>query len=251
MSGYDKNAIFKVLILSDLAMMALYVLTHAVIPIPSWTIRHWFDMDAELNVQTWYSTIQLFFIALVAVACYRVNSDKRLKRGCMLIAAGFAFLSADEAARIHEGIAHIAAKTQLASEYFSSLPQLWMFIYPIVGIALLVLFRHEIAAFLQAAEGTRIFLGGVVVYGLGTLGFEAMDLYLIPGTLQERHFIEVCFEETFEILGQSIMCYGLLTKLEAMSLAPGRQDGSFEGITERAISLRKNAARGTARPRAE
>jgi hypothetical protein len=209
----NEKSIFKALVFADFLLLVLYLVTNFALPIPSWTFRHWFDLDAEVNIPTWFSSSQLFFIALVCIAYLIKLDNRRLQRFYVLAAAGFLFLSADETAQIHEGIGGIAMKTHIAHEYFPHLPQLWMLIYPAVALLLALVFWREIYAFLCDKKGNLIFFGGALVYVSGALGLEAVALYLIPATDRVLYITEVCFEETFEVLGQSIMCYAFLVKL--------------------------------------
>src|SRR5699024_2691875 len=99
------HKIFLAFVAADFFMLLMYVATNWVIPIPSWTFRHWFDMDAETNIQTWYSSMQLFVIAIACLALCRARfDDTQLRRFYMLAIAVFIFLSADESGQIHEGI---------------------------------------------------------------------------------------------------------------------------------------------------
>lgn len=228
MNLFDEKNIFRMLVCANLFFLVAYLLTNLLIPIPSWTFRNWFDLDAEGNIPAWFSSMQLFFIAQISIFCAK-NLDKgRLRRFYSLAAAGFIFLSIDEAAEIHEGVGGIAKKSFIAKEYFPNIPQLWMLIYPIAALILAFIFRREIYVFLYEKKGNLILFCGALVFVSGALGFEAVDLYLIPEDAQILHMIEVSFEETFEVLGQSIICYAFLIKLATIHSSASTESQTYE-----------------------
>lgn len=76
-------------------------------PMPWGLVRSWFNMDKESTVPTWFSSVQLFFVALVASYCsYRESARPSAfwRSGWLPVAGLFLFLSVDEVAMFHEGI---------------------------------------------------------------------------------------------------------------------------------------------------
>lgn len=81
-----------------------------------WTndvLEDMWNMGAEDSLTTWFSGVQLFFVAVVAWMCARLSrvrglgKDRRI--GWIVAAVFFAYLSADEVAQIHEGMGSAAA----------------------------------------------------------------------------------------------------------------------------------------------
>jgi hypothetical protein len=101
-----------------------------------------FAMTREENVPTWYSTLVFFvFASSLWLASRKERSRGRRgpARGFAFLAAFFLYLSADEAARIHERIGNLAADRSLTA----GLPGYsWLAVYlPIFGaVALFMLY---------------------------------------------------------------------------------------------------------------
>jgi isoprenylcysteine carboxyl methyltransferase (ICMT) family protein YpbQ len=72
------------------------------------------NMGGEDSLTTWFSGLQLFFVALVAWFCARLSDHRALgggrKAGWIVAAVFFCYLSADEVAQIHEGIGSAIAR---------------------------------------------------------------------------------------------------------------------------------------------
>ncbi|HET7314436.1 hypothetical protein [Salinisphaera sp.] len=232
MDGFNKHKILQIILICDGMLVALFLLTNYLAPIPSWTITHWFDMDSEKNIPTWFSTVQLFFIASLCATYWRGLEERHLRRFYLLAALAFAFLSMDEAAQLHEGIARLARK--VGAMYADPTPglELWMVIYPAVAIAGAALFWREVAAFLRDKRGNAILFGGVIIYLGGVIGFEALAVMFIPtGTHNWLSGTEVALEEGSELLGQSLMVYAMLNKLKPTRVAERAEQALGLGVT--------------------
>lgn len=166
----------------------------------SWTIHQRFDLNDETNIPTWYSSALLLLVSISSLAIY-LWRDKTLKhqKFWLIFSAVYSFLSMDEVAQIHEAIApHVK----------------WMYIYaPLAAVFLAYCVYHLVKHEDEAARNW--IMGGMVVYGLGVLGFETLWYIFkpLPPLLQ---LIEVVTEEEFEMAGSTIVVIGCLQVLNRL-----------------------------------
>ena len=74
----------------------------------AWDFEYWqvsiFDLDEEESFGTWFSTLLLFFAAVLSLlvsACLRALADS-MHRWWMMLGLGFGLLSIDEVVGLHE-----------------------------------------------------------------------------------------------------------------------------------------------------
>lgn len=157
-------------------------------------------LDFEQNIPTWYSTLLLFVIAVTAFLTYRLGpapaESNRFGRWFWAgFAAVFTFLSADEAASLHE-----------------MLDEMWMkWIYKYAPVAA-VLFLACLYYFLWVRSDDRKLaawiIGGMLLYGLGALGGDYVQYTMHLTSEMER--IEKVIEESLELIGASLILLGCL-----------------------------------------
>ena len=175
-----------------------------------------FDLDGEANLPAWFSSIQLFVIGQAfLLKGLQINSKTQLSRfffylGCL----GFILLSADEAARIHETLNGVLQHVHLLPR-FKDGNGIWIAIYILIGAALFFITSREILAMWNCyRRATLIMAMGVGVALFGGVVLEIVSYqYLRSGSTQLLYFIEVAFEEFFEMSGASITLYGALLML--------------------------------------
>lgn len=163
----------------------------------SWIIHNRFDLNAEANIPTWYSTELLFTISLSSFLIYKLNYDRRQPRTFWLVfSCAYGYFSLDEAARLHEVIDnHIR----------------WVIVYsPFVGTFFVFCAYHLING--EDKILRNFILGGLVVYALGGLVGELISSLLHPlSPLQQQ--IEFIWEEGLEMLGSIMVLIGCLREL--------------------------------------
>lgn len=166
-----------------------------------------FDLDAEANIPTWFSTVLLFAISMSSILIYRLSPKDRPAQSFWLIfSLIYGFFSLDEAARIHELI-DPALK--------------WVYVYaPLFGAFFFVCACHF------GKDGPpsprRWILGGLMVFALGGMGGEWVSHLLnpLPYGLQQLEFV---FEEGLEMLGSILVLVGCWMELNRRAgLAPTR-----------------------------
>jgi hypothetical protein len=200
------------------------------------TPRRLLNVDGEGNIPAWFSSVQLFLIsAFLFLKAWRAEAGAGASRWFFLLgAAAFLFLSADEAAYIHETITRALVHVEWMPR-FKGDHGIWIPIY--LGIMALLgllcwrqvwlMFTHHTAGAVTMAVGMGVFLAGavgleIVGYQLGSAVLGAFGMVLL-----------IAAEEFLEMLGNSIMIYGsMLLVLEpvrakaAQPIVPPADTGS-------------------------
>lgn len=173
-----------------------------------------FDLDSEGNIPAWFSSCQLFAVAISFFSCARRRgTDSRPSRVFFILSGiGALYVSSDETAQIHEklhaliGARYIDWVPQFAAENFFLV---MVFVAVLVSIGQLLsrdalaLWAHHRRIVLLTALGIAIGLtGGMVVEALG---------YRIPtATHPILYRIEVTVEEFMEMSGASVILFAAL-----------------------------------------
>ena len=159
-----------------------------------------FDLDAENNVPTWFSTICLFLcgIALAAIALTEWRGKGPLRVYWFGLAGTFVLLSLDEAASFHE---LLVAPVRMALHPEGFLYFAWVIpgSFFVLGFVLVY---------------WRFFLLAGFVYCSGALGMEMIDGRYV--SLHGRDFnysLMVIVEESLEMAGEILFLRSLLAYL--------------------------------------
>ena len=142
----NEKKVLKWLIIFNLTLVLLYLITNHFIKVPSWTVRHWFDLNDEANIPTWFSSIQLFLISVLSILYSIQAGNKHLRHFYYLIGFVFLFFSVDEVSEIHEGITSILIKLSIHS-FFPKSHGLWIIVYFIILFILGLIFWRGLLAF--------------------------------------------------------------------------------------------------------
>jgi hypothetical protein len=214
-SPQDTKKLFAGLVIFEILLVLIFaadtLLGHPIRP-----IRILFDLDGEGNIPAWFSSVQLFIVGLVFLLIGRqTNPDQRPSALLFLILVlGFIFLSADEAASIHEKITGALKDIQWVPR-FKGDHGIWVFIYPLIGFTLfLAFYRQLIAMWNRYRYTTLIMAAGMGIFLIGALGLEIISFqFLRSGSFPLLYKVEVAFEEFFEMLGVSVILYGAMLLL--------------------------------------
>jgi hypothetical protein len=195
-----------------------------------WGFTPKFNLDAEMNVPTWFASF-LFLLAALLLVRVGATEAKRGRGGARRrwhsLALVFLLCSIDEVAAIHEMLVDPVRKAFHAGGllYFS-----WV----IPGIALVAFLAVVYGPlFLRLPADLRWnFIAAAVVFLAGTLGME-----MLGGAYVQRHgpdhfayALLANTEEFLELLGQILFIKALLALLEARGAvehiaASGRKEG--------------------------
>ena len=210
----NRHQALKLLLAVDLTLVAAYLVTKHLMPVPSWTVRNWFDLDAEANIPTWFSSMQMFLISgFMVLRCMQLSDaeQRELRRFYILMACVFAFFSIDEVAMIHEGVNSISKKLAVQLPLLAGHGWTWIFVYSAVLLLPLVGLRKGLRTFIGERNGRPALLLGASLLVLGGVVIDSAAHYLegAPWVLT----LQVTLEEGLELIGQSLILYAVMSKL--------------------------------------
>jgi hypothetical protein len=235
--------IFLIALAFELLLVALYWLDIATNY--SFQLLHGlFDLDSEGNIPAWFSSCQLFTVAISFFSCARrKGTDSRPSRVLFILAGmGALYVSSDETAQIHEkvhaliGARYIDWVPAFAAQNFF-LVMVFVAVLVSIGQMLshdaLAMWTHHRRIVLLTALGVAIGLtGGMVVEALG---------YRIPATRPILYRVEVTIEEFMEMSGASVILLSVLhlrrrlktqTRLLTMRRRiPDQSLGSYQAVS--------------------
>jgi hypothetical protein len=176
-------------------------------------LRPLFDLDREGNVPTMFSSLALLaaalLLALVAADDYRRGSP--LRRHWMTLALGFAFLSLDEAAAVHE-LFNRPIRILFGSPDFAAA---WI----VAGAGTVIAAALAFLPFLFRIRRTtaRAFVVAGFVYCAGAILLEGIGGEILSDwpRMSYPFQIEVIFEEILEMLGIALFIRALLLELRS------------------------------------
>lgn len=170
-----------------------------------------FDLGGEANFPTFISTLLLFVAAslLALIARHKSDSNRKLARPWIGLALGFAYLSVDEAAQIHEGIIG-----PLFLTYFGGEGWFWHWGWYVPFIPIVLILGAVYIPFLKALpiRYTILFVMSGSLFVGGAIGVEMVESYisynLVGGGAMA---LALLIEEMCEMFGVVLFIYALLT----------------------------------------
>lgn len=196
------------LVLFEICLIAIY-LTGNFIGHP--TI--FFNLDGEANLPAWFSSMQFLLIGQIFYLKSQQPNPKNLPSHffLILIAAGFIFLSVDEAAQVHETLSGVL-KRSTSMPRFKDGNGVWILPYVLIGsFAFYKLYSEVIVMFSRFRKESIIMASGMIMIAFGAVALEIISYqFLRSGSRENQFIIEVAFEEFFEMAGASLVLYGAL-----------------------------------------
>ena len=179
-------------------------------------LRRFFDLDAEANLPTWWSSVTLAFCALLFAVLARRERAGRWSA----LAGVFVLLSADEIAGAHEAVAleFFRHGWHDATHHYA----LWA-----LPVSLLAAFAAWTAPWLRGLDAWmrgRLVLASVIYVG-GALGVEApAQVYgSHHGKASALYVLLVTLEESMEMAGVIVLAHALITRLGGLRISGGAQ----------------------------
>jgi hypothetical protein len=223
MMEINKN--IKLFFYSLLSIEILLVIAHLLTKFlfPEHEIE-FFDLDEEANLGAWFSSSQLLLIGFVCLAIHLISNKSHNQYPKPIFLVGFfifVFLSCDETTSIHEKINHLFNILNFHPTHFKGNMGLWVLPYTLVMLSILLLLKnsliklwkeHRSALYLAISGGLTFLLGAIV---LEIISYQ----YLRDGHHMTLYYIEVAFEEYFEMLGATVMLFAA-GKILIKSLPP-------------------------------
>jgi hypothetical protein len=188
-------------------------------------------LGEENNIPTWFSSVQLFAIALVLSPIVARDANRRRPSTWVLavVPGLFAFLSLDEVAMIHERIGAALKTDGGIGTGLRTGP--WMLVFvPLVGVLVLV----SAVVFWPYLRGRRdvlaLAVAGLFFYGLSAVGFEGIANFAAEDSLVTKLLGFV--EEIGEMLAANIIFWAavVVVRHEGVRLELGsRQPATIDG----------------------
>lgn len=203
-----------------------------------------FNLDEEANLPTWYSAAAIllasFLLAMIGSVKYRLGDV--YARHWLWLAAIFLYLSADEAARLHEMSEPFTQRLHLTGYFFYPWIIGGAFIVLIVGLSYVRFLFH-------LPPGIRgLVMGAGILYVGGALGVEMIGARLdhLYGFKNLPYSMVVGIEEGCEMAGILMFVYALMRYAARTidAVAFSFQDASMDQFGPRRmriVKLRRSA----------
>ncbi len=206
----DAKKILIGLLIVEIFFVTIYGFT-AFFDLSIMYLKTLFDLDHEGSLPAWFSSIQLFLIGLAFLIKSRII-DKHHSPSpyfFLIMGLGFIFLSADEAAAIHEKITPLFKHIEEIPR-FKGNHGIWIFVYILIAILLLLShFKYLVAMWKSYRNETIILSTGMAVLACGGVILEIVSYqFLRTGLTPTSYIIEVIAEEFLEMFGATIVLYG-------------------------------------------
>lgn len=207
--------------LCDLTLAFLYLIDRGLgRPVRMWT--NFIDLDRESNLPTWYSSMQLFLVAvLLAIFASRRFSRREVASWFLpALPLIFALLSLDEIAQLHEKLGSRSDRLFLpAGRQASPFPRtgVWMFLIGVpFFLAMLAVFSYLRRYVGGHRRIIRKFLIALCVFVGSAVGLETLGNFL-P---EAARVLQVCCEELGEMVGATTFLWATcdLLRREGLSL---------------------------------
>lgn len=210
-----------------LVSFVLQMLRAAGVDLPMAQLVRRFDVDQEAAVPAWFSSLDLFFCALLIASIAVARRGHEYVRAWWWLGAGILFMSLDENVSIHEFV-----NDKLDGATHSGAAGLWvipgLLAVAVVGFLFVGFLRH------LPRKYRRQFLGAAAVFLFAAAGLElvgtAMDKPVPPGvdvaTLRPRYFdvTESTVEEFLEMASVAFFASSLASY--SIEVARGDEDGT-------------------------
>ena len=197
------------LLLVDFGIIFIY-LTDNLAGKPFEIVTRLFDLDSEISISTWYSSIQYFciFILSTLFCFYQIKRDTK-NLYLLALPAIFFLMSADEIVQMHEWLG-------VKSDYWFSMGNrratpfpmtgIWVFVLGLPFITFFLFYTYTLKKYFSVNQSSiNKLIIGMIIMLTGALGFE-----LLSNFIDVRYwFIEVVFEEGLEMIGATIMFWAV------------------------------------------
>jgi hypothetical protein len=181
---------------------------------------HWFDVNAEASIPTWYSAITLFAVSVmlgvIALAARRRGRPFVLQ--WTLLAIGFALLSLEEVIGVHSQATKVLRRAMDATDGPALLIGLGLLGVVVLAVAVALFGRWFMA---MPRRWRILFAIGGLAYLAGVLGSDAVGDYLASsfGEGSLLYILVLTIEEALEMTGVLIFIV-LLLEYIARSVGP-------------------------------
>ncbi len=176
-----------------------------------------FDLDAEGNIPTWYSSFQLLAAAMLLFVVGMITRQRGERFAGHWRALGWILvaLSIDETAQLHEHLGHLHEIWHTHGILYFA----WV-IPGLLAVLITGALFLRFAAHLPAATRNR-FIAATFVYFGGALGVEALSGWRAEtmGYNNMTHSLIATVEEVMELSGIAMVIVALLRHMQAHGIA--------------------------------
>ena len=233
----DINKVVGILLGLDLGLAIAFCVIHIFATDLSFgPLRPLFDLDSDLSIPGWYSSIKLFLVACCVFIASQNNSYKRYLPSSWLFFLGFLFLflSMDEGAAVHERLSDTARRLQLDWLLIGG-HGAWIILYAVLAFPLFLLswrYLKRMWKYFQN-ETTKAFIGFVILCS-GSVVFEVIGYFFLRSDLTSTSYkVGVMIEESLEMVGVSIILYSMM--LLSLSLTSKKASNSSSRLPKSSI----------------
>jgi hypothetical protein len=194
-------------------------LVYAKIDRPNDEFQRLFDVNAEANIPTWFSTVVLFAVALViaGIAALRRRGNEPDAASWSYFTALVFVMSLDELAGLHEAVGDVIDRNV-------DLPVIGGYGWVVAGAAVVVVSALALRAVFRGMPRStaRHAVIAAVVYVTGALGVEVLEAVFVNDTNRIGAGVHVLTgaQEGLEMLGAILALRVLLVHLQRLSI-PG------------------------------
>jgi hypothetical protein len=207
--------VFRALIAVDVLIVSIYVLDHALDIVPH-PYKRLVDIDAELSVAAWFSSIQLFALGVSFALIRGSRVTGGIRRLMFVLAILAVFLSMDEMLALHEQLSMSFRRTEWMPT-FKGGHGAWVYVYGVIALLLGVwLLRDFLEMYDTYPRSSRIILAGAFVSWTGAVGVEIIGYeWLREDRGSALYEASVILEELMELAGCSVALYGAMLLLSS------------------------------------
>ena len=168
--------------------------------------HHWFDLDAEGTIASWFSSMQLFCVAAVAAYC----AWRERRRGWWWLSGLFLYISVDETAGFHEVIGNLLERRLSIPLFPPGSPLYWLLaFFPLIGFAVWYVGKFLSKDF-QGRTGPRVLAWAGLAIWLEALLIESAWVFH-----ESPIVVRVGWEEFLEMAGATCFLIAFLTHIVA------------------------------------
>lgn len=196
---------------ADFALAFAYLFNIWVLGKPFRFLTRMIDLGGEENLPSWYSSVQLFLVAIL----WSVFTYEKVKRGkkrswvLLFIPVLFFMFSFDETAQIHEWIGwNSDILLQSGSRANTPLPKtgIWMFLLLPPLLVLVFLSALNTRRYLNVPRNISSMLAvGFFIFIGSATGTEILSNFIVEGGMAAS--LQITLEELGEMLGVTIMLW--------------------------------------------
>ena len=218
----DAVKILRLLVVCEIFFLVVYVIMSIVAPHVKWgPFEPLFDLDNESSIPTWFSSAQLVVIATLLYAISKTYS--RYRWFYALGAIIFVYLSIDETVQLHERLSMIATAYDIKALRSIMIGEhgAWILPYILAGLVIIFLARKPILEIYRNHRKPFLYvLIGAIIAAVGLIGIEILSYLGMRESGSELVYsIEVAPEEFLEMLGMSIVLYGIILLGSGLQIA--------------------------------